>query len=106
MEELESQPQDARPNKEVVKRFRATAAEVKKMKEKAAKAGLTFSEYCRRSALDKPVVERVPPELRQHIIVVGNHLHHLTRLATAGQLSGARVEALNEVVNRLLQTLK
>lgn len=45
MEKLERNPPEPRANKEKVKRFRATADEVKAIEKKAAKAGLSFSEY-------------------------------------------------------------
>ncbi|WP_324680159.1 plasmid mobilization protein [Hymenobacter sp. GOD-10R] len=106
MEELEPQPLEAKANKEVVKRFRATSDEVKRINGKAAKAGLNFSEYCRKSALDKEVVEVIPPDLRRQISAAGNNLNQLTRLANAGKLSGVSTDRLNELLTLLLQTLK
>ncbi|GAB2452571.1 hypothetical protein GCM10011375_39610 [Hymenobacter qilianensis] len=106
MEELEQNPLETRANKEKVKRFRVTTAEVKAIEKKAAKAGLSFSEYCRRAALDKPIVELIPPDLRRQISTAGNNLNQLTRLANAGKLGGASVETLNELLTRLLETLK
>jgi len=91
---------------EVVKRFRATPSEVARMKEKAAKAGLTFSEYCRRAALDKPIAEVLSPEVRREIAAVGNNLNQLTHLANSGKLGEVSVGMLNEVLTRLLLTLK
>jgi hypothetical protein len=106
MEETEAQSQPAKENREVVKRFRATPGEVSKIEAKAKKAGLNFSEYCRRAVLDKPVVERVPVELRRQLGGAGNNLNQLTKLANAGKLPGVGIEALNELVNRLLETLR
>ncbi|AMJ64000.1 hypothetical protein AXW84_00095 (plasmid) [Hymenobacter sp. PAMC 26628] len=106
MEEPEPQPPREKVNKEVVKRFRATPEEVKKMEAKASQAGLSFSEYCRRVALDKQIVERVPVELRRQLGGAGNNLNQLTKLANAGKLPGVGIEALNELVNRLLETLR
>ena len=106
MEENEPQAQLVKPNKEVVKRFRVTTDEVRKIEEKAKLAGLNFSEYCRRATLDKPVVERVPVELRRQLGGAGNNLNQLTKLANAGKLPGVGIEALNELVNRLLETLR
>ena len=106
MEQQDSQPQAPKENKEFVKRFRATGDEVKKIEAKAAKAGLSFSEYCRRATLNKPVVERVPPDLRRQLGAAGNNLNQLARLANSGKLPGASIEALNELVNRLLETLR
>jgi len=106
MLELTPQPPEERTNKEVVKRFRATLSEVEMMKEKATKAGLNFSEYCRRAALDKPIVEVLPPEVRREIAAVGNNLNQLTRLANSGKLGQVGAGMLNEVLTRLLQTLR
>jgi hypothetical protein len=106
MEEVGQQSQGAKSNMDVVKRFRATADDVKEIERKAAKAGLSFSEYCRRAALNKQIVEIVPPDLRRQISAAGNNLNQLTRLANAGKLNGVSAGALNELVNLLLQTLK
>ncbi|MBO3272987.1 MobC family plasmid mobilization relaxosome protein [Hymenobacter defluvii] len=106
MLELTPQPPEERENMQVVKRFRATPSEVEKMNEKAAKAGLTFSEYCRRAALDKPIAEVLPPAVRREIAAVGNNLNQLTRLANSGKLGPVGLGMLNEVLTRLLQTLK
>jgi hypothetical protein len=106
MEQPDSQPPAAKATKDFVKRFRATSDEVKKIEEKATKAGLSFSEYCRRAALDKPIVERVPLDLRRQLGATGNNLNQLALLANSGKLPGAGVAALNELVNRLLETLR
>jgi hypothetical protein len=103
---LKPHPSGVRPNKEKVKRFRATADEVEKIEAKAAKAGLSFSEYCRRAALDKRIVEIVPPDLRRQISAASISLHQLARLAAAGQLNAVSAGALDELVKLLLQTLK
>jgi hypothetical protein len=106
MEEVGQKSQEAKSNMDVVKRFRATADDVKEIERKAVKAGLSFSEYCRRAALNKQIVEIVPPDLRRQISAAGNNLNQLTRLANAGKLNGVSAGALNELVNLLLQTLK
>lgn len=106
MEQQHPQPQALKENKEFVKRFRATGDDVKKIEEKAVKAGLSFSEYCRRAALNKPIVERVPLDLRRQLGAAGNNLNQLARLANSGKLPGAGIEALNELVSRLLETLR
>lgn len=51
-------------------------------------------------------MELVPPELRRQISATGNNLNQLTRLANAGKLSAVSASTLNELVKRLLQTLK
>ena len=106
MEESEQHPPKPRANKEKVKRFRLTSGEVKAIEAKAKKAGLSFSEYCRRAALDKRIVELIPPELRRSITLAGSNLNQLTRLANAGKLNAVSAERLSELVTRLLETLK
>ena len=106
MKQQDSQLSAARATKDFVKRFRATGDDVKKIEAKAAKAGLSFSEYCRRAALDKLIVERVPLDLRRQLGATGNDLNQLALLANSGKLPGAGVAALNELVNRLLETLR
>jgi hypothetical protein len=106
MEDQAPNRPELRANKEKVKRFRATSEEVKAIEQKAAQAGLSFSEYCRRAALDKPIVELIPPDLRRQIGAAGNNLNQLTRLANAGQLTGVNEARLKELVNLLLQILK
>lgn len=106
MEELNPLPQEKRMTKEFVKRFRATADEVKKIEEKAKKAGLNFSEYCRQAALDKQLTEYMPAELRLEVLKLGNNLNQLARIANTGKLPGAGIAELNEIVERLLATLR
>ncbi|QIL78328.1 plasmid mobilization protein [Hymenobacter sp. HDW8] len=106
MENIEQNAPAPKPKKEKVIRFRATADEVNKIEAKAARAGLSCSAYCRRAALDKPLVELVPPALRRQISVAGHQLNQLTRLANAGQLSAVRADRLHELLTLLLQTLK
>lgn len=106
MNEPETQLKPAVSQKELVKRFRASTAEVKKIQEKATKAGLTFSEYCRRAALDKPVTERLPGSLRQALAASSSNLNQLTRLANAGKLPGVGIEELNQLLGSFLQALR
>lgn len=73
---------------------------------KAKRAGISVADYMRRAALGKTIVERVPPELRKQLGAAGNNLNQLARLANSGKLPGAGIEALNELVNLLLQTLR
>lgn len=99
-------PGDENENKDAHINLRISSADKKQIEGKAARAGLSAAEYMRRAGLGKRIVERVPPELRRQIGAAGNNLNQLTRLANAGKLNGAGVEALNELINRLLQTLK
>ncbi len=85
---------------------RVAATEKNAIAAKAKLSGLTVGEYMRRAALGKTVVERVPPELRRQLGGAGNNLNQLAKLANAGKLPGIGIEALNELITRLLQTLK
>ena len=73
---------------------------------KAKMAGLSVADYMRRAALGKTIVERVPLDLRRELGAVGNNLNQLARLANSGKLPGVGIEALNELVERLLKTLR
>ncbi len=106
MEEIPTQAADEKAKRELVKKFRVTADDARRIETKAARAGLTFSEYCRRAALDKPLVEKVPQELRRTIALAGSNLNQLTRLANAGKLNSISAARLTELVDRLLETLK
>jgi hypothetical protein len=85
---------------------RISSADKKIVLAKAAKAGLSANEYMRRAALGKKISEKVPTELRRQIAGAANNLNQLTRLANAGKLSLESKEKLDELVNRLLDTLK
>ena len=106
MEAPEPQLSEAKSTKEVIKRFRLTVNEAQKIEAKAARTGLTFSEYCRRAALGKPVVEKIPPDLRRQLTAVGGSLQQLTRLAVAGQLGEVEAATLQKLLACLLQTLR
>jgi hypothetical protein len=86
--------------------LRIAPAEKQLIAEKAARAGLTTGEYIRRAALGRKLVEKVPPELRRQLAATGLILSQLSNLARTGQLPGVHAEALNELVTRLLGTLK
>lgn len=86
--------------------LRVSTTDKRAIAAKAKHAGLSVADYMRRAALGKTIVERVPPELRKQLGSAGNNLNQLARLANSGKLPGAGIEALNELVNRLLQTLR
>jgi len=86
--------------------MRIAAIDKRTIEAKAKRAGLSVADYMRRAALGKTIVERVPPELRKELGAVGNNLNQLTRIAHAGKLPGVGIEALNELVERLLKTLR
>lgn len=106
MEQNESPPPGGKANRTVVKKFRVTPAEEKAILKKATQANLEFSEYCRRAALEKVIVERILGEARVKIIGVSNNLNQLTRLANADRLPGVGIEQLNEVLALILETLR
>ncbi|MGI4743116.1 MAG: plasmid mobilization protein [Janthinobacterium lividum] len=86
--------------------LRVSATDKRAIAAKAKRAGLSVGDYMRRAALGKTIVERVPPELRRQLGAAGNNLNQLARLANSGKLSGTGIEALNELVERLLKTLR
>lgn len=85
---------------------RLAAIDKRSIAAKAKLAGLSTGEYMRRAALGRTIVERIPPELRRLLGATSSHLHQLTKLANAGRLPGAGIEQLNDLVVRLLQTLR
>jgi hypothetical protein len=86
--------------------LRVSATDKRAIAAKAKRAGLSVGDYMRRAALGKTIVERVPPELRRQLGTAGNNLNQLARLANSGKLPGIGIEALNELVERLLKTLR
>ena len=97
---------EAMASKDAHINLRIAATDKKIIEGKAVRAGLKTGEFIRRAALGKVIVERVPPDLRREIGSAGNNLNQLARLANAGKLPGVGVEALNELVSRLLETLR
>jgi hypothetical protein len=93
-------------SKEAHINLRIAATDKRIIEGKARRAGLSVADYMRRAALGKTIVERVPPELRKELGTVGNNLNQLTLIAHAGKLPGVGIEALNELVERLLKTLR
>ncbi len=85
---------------------RLAATDKRAIAAKAKLAGLSVGEYMRRAALGRTIVERIPPELRRLLGATGSNLNQLTKLANAGKLPGAGIDQLNDLVTRLLQTLK
>lgn len=86
--------------------LRVSATDKRAIAAKAKRAGLSVGDYMRRAALGKTIIERVPPELRRQLGTAGNNLNQLARLANSGKLPGTGIEALNELVERLLKTLR
>jgi len=97
---------EANPSKDERIDVRVAATEKRAIEAKAKQAGLTVGEYMRRAALGRTIVERIPPELRRLLGASGSNLNQLTKLANAGKLPGAGIDQLNDLVTRLLQTLK
>jgi hypothetical protein len=97
---------DEKVTKEAHINMRIAASDKHTIEGKAKQAGLSVTEYLRRAGLNRTIVERVPPELRRQLGAAGSNLIQLTRLATAGKLPGVGIEQLNELLTRLLQTLK
>ncbi|TQI71982.1 hypothetical protein JM79_2933 [Gramella sp. Hel_I_59] len=62
--------------KQVVTKFRCTIFEKKLIRIKAKNASLSVSEYCRRSAMDKKVVQRLTEEeieIYQNLVTFHNN---------------------------------
>lgn len=79
---------------------RVSAAEKRGLRDAAAEAGLTVSEYVRRRSLGQPVVARADRETRVLLRRIGVNLNQLARAAnTSGSAAPERLlrEALAEV---------
>ncbi|MBC6992509.1 plasmid mobilization protein [Hymenobacter sp. BT491] len=86
--------------------IRISSTDKKLVEEKAAEAGLRTGEYMRRAALGRKITGKIPPDFRRLLAATGSNLNQLTRLANAGKLSGASTQTLNELLARLLETLR
>lgn len=106
MENTVAPPPTGKTNRTKVKKFRVTPDEEKIIMAKARQAKLEFSEYCRRAALEKVIVERILGDARGKLIGISNNLNQLTRLANADRLPGVGIDQLNEALNLILQALR
>lgn len=86
--------------------IRISTADKKLVEEKAAEAGLKTGEFMRRAALGRKITSKIPPDFRRMLAATGSNLNQLTRLANAGKLTGTSAQTLNELLSRLLETLK
>ena len=104
---LETAPkEETTANKDGHINLRIAATDKQAIERRAVRTGLKTGEFIRRAALGKVIVERIPPDLRREIGLVSSNLNQLSHLANTGKLSGVGIEQLNELVNRLLKTLR
>lgn len=96
---------ETKGNKDVVLRFRTTAGEKELIEKKAKKAGVKPAVFMRNACLGKEIQERIPADVRRHIVGVGSNLNQLTRLANSGKLSVQSQEKLGQLLGALSDLL-
>ena len=87
-------------------KFRATEDEKAAIMQKVEAADMTISEYLRRAALDKPVMnvsglDDIAHELR----AIGNNINQLTRAVNSGYIKAVDLHETEEVLGQLWQSL-
>ncbi len=61
--------------------FRCSIYEKKMLKLKAKKAGLSLSEYCRSSAFENSIIERLTKEQLEHYAMLVKYKNNFTRIS-------------------------
>ncbi len=93
-----------RVSKSAIVKVRVSPAEREAIQDKAERAGLTLSEYARRSCLTgKAPIIKTPDasnaEALRLLLIAGNNLNQIARRMNAGQ--GSSSVALNETLSEL-----
>lgn len=84
-------------------RFRCTTYEQKLLKVKARKAGLSLSEYCRRSAFDDRIIERLSEDQITLYKMLVDYQNNFIRI---GNMFKKRNPKLSEEVTQLTKEIK
>ena len=87
---------------EIVK-FRCSLFEKKLLKIKAKKSGINLSEFCRRSALDVKIIERLSEE---HIQLYKMLINYHNNFKSIGNLYKNKDPKLIEEINRVTSEIK
>jgi hypothetical protein len=61
-------------------KFRCSIYEKKLLRKRAERAGISLSEYCRRSAFGNPVIERLTEEQMAHYKMLVKYRNNFTRI--------------------------
>ena len=93
-------------NRDCIMKFRATKKEKAIIMKKVIEAGMNISEYLRKAALDKPVMnvsglDDIAGQLR----AIGNNINQLTRAVNSGYIQAVDLHETEEVLSQLWQSL-
>lgn len=83
--------------------FRCSIYEKKMLKLKAKKAGLSLSEYCRSSAFENNIVERLTSEQLEHYVMLVEYKNNFSRI---GNMFKNRNPRLAEEVEQLANEIR
>ena len=84
-------------------KFRCSRYEKKLLKKRAARAGITLSEFCRRSTLGKRVIERITPEQVEHYKMLVQYQVNFKRI---GNMFRTRAPYLSLEVEKLANEIR
>jgi hypothetical protein len=76
-------------------KFRCSIYEKKLLKKRAARAGISLSEYCRNSAFENSVIERLTNEQLAHYQMLVKYKNNFTRISNMFKKSNPKLA--NEV---------
>lgn len=93
-------------NRNCIMKFRATEEEKAVIMRKVIDAGMNISEYLRRAALDKQVMNVTGlDEIAHELRAIGNNINQLTRAVNAGYIQAVDLHETEEVLSQLWQSL-
>ena len=93
-------------NRNCIMKFRATKEEKAVIMEKVIDAGMSISEYLRRAALDKKVMNVAGlDDIASQLRAIGNNINQLTRAVNSGYIQAVDLHETEEVLSQLWQSL-
>lgn len=93
-------------NRNCIMKFRATKEEKAIIMEKVIDAGMNISEYLRRAALDKQVMNVAGlDDIASQLRAIGKNINQLTRAVNSGYIQAVDLHETEEVLSRLWQSL-
>ncbi|UII79330.1 mobilization protein MbpA [Flagellimonas sp. CMM7] len=84
-------------------KFRCSIYEKKVLRKRAQRAGISLSEYCRSSALDNNIIERLTSEQLAHYAMLVKYKNNFTRI---GNMFKKRNSKLAEEVLQLAEEIR
>ena len=87
-------------------KFRATEDEKSIIMKKVEASDMTISEFLRRAALDKPVMNVSGlDEIARELRAIGNNINQITRAVNTGYIQAVDLQETEEVLGQLWQSL-